>query len=71
MAILNSGKTRVKFSAKNKKHLEAAHQFFKNSHWGGGCPFVLESEYISIPYMLADKIAKSFLEKKFEGRLRA
>lgn len=47
------------FDPKNPEDLKAYRLFLKNNNWGkNGCPFELEWPWISIPYMIAHKIAE-------------
>jgi len=65
VSILNQKKL-VKFDINNKKHLEEAKHFFDNSRWKTSCPFEVEADYISIPHMIADKLAVAFLNNKLK-----
>lgn len=50
------------FDPKSKVDLQVYRDFLKNNGWGGPCPFVLEQPFLSIPHMIADKIARSQVE---------
>jgi hypothetical protein len=50
------------FDVTNKKDLEVYKNFLVNKSWGSACcPFLVEEPYISIPYMIQEKIAKHVL----------
>lgn len=59
-----SKKKLVAFDYNNKDHLKEVAHFFKNKRWKDTCPFEVEGDYISIPHMLADKLAVQFLKLK-------
>jgi hypothetical protein len=49
------------FNEKSKADIAMAKEFFKNHSWAGGCPFILEYPYLTIPDMIKDKmIHKAF-----------
>lgn len=50
------------FDVTNKKDLEVYKNFLTNKGWGSACcPFLVEEPYISIPYMIQEKITKHVL----------
>lgn len=52
-----------KFDPSNVNDLKIYKEFVKNGAWGNkGCPFVLELPYLSVPHMIADKIASHVAE---------
>lgn len=58
-------KTKRKFDVKNKKDLDVYKKFLTKNGWGAeGCPFALEYPYVSIPYMIQEKIVKNVLGVK-------
>ena len=56
------------FDLSNKKDIAAARGFFANHRWVGGCPFVLEYPYVSVPDMLRDKLTHRALGIKYDRR---
>lgn len=58
-------KVRRQFSSSSKTDLNAYKIFLTNNGWGtGGCPFLLEEPFDSIPGMIENKIIKHFLKIK-------
>ena len=53
----------VVFDSSNKDHLREMKHFYDNGRWKTSCPFEVEADYISVPHMIADKLAKTFLNK--------
>lgn len=52
------------FSPESTYHLAAYRDFLKNRGWGAsGCPFLLDSNYETIPGMIQDKILKHWIDK--------
>jgi len=56
------------FDANKKKDIESARAFFSNHSWSedGGCPFILEYPYVSIPDMIKDKLIHKVLGITFD-----
>jgi hypothetical protein len=58
-------KQKVFFNVKDKKHIKHYRDFLQNGAWGlTGCPFILEFPYLSVPYMIKDKLVNKFLKIK-------
>lgn len=56
--------TKRRFDPKNKDDLRAYKHFLLTNSWGKDtCPFELEWPWLSVPDMLADRLAKHVLEK--------
>jgi hypothetical protein len=50
------------FDVKSKKDLDVYKNFLLNKGWGSDCcPFLVEEPYLSIPYMIQEKITKHVL----------
>lgn len=57
------------FNEKSKKDIDIARKFFAEHSWGGGgCPFILEYPYITIPDMIKDKLTHKTLGIPFDRR---
>jgi hypothetical protein len=56
------------FNVTDKKDITAAKDFFANHRWTGGCPFILEYPYVSVPDMLRDKLIHKALGIKYDRR---
>lgn len=55
------------FNEKSKKDIAIAKYFFTEHSWGtGGCPFILEYPYMSIPDMIKDKMIYKSLGIKYD-----
>jgi hypothetical protein len=58
-------KQKVFFNVKNKKHIKHYSEFLQTGAWGiDGCPYILEFPYLSVPYMIKDKLVNKFLKIK-------
>jgi hypothetical protein len=58
-------KPKRNFDVNNKKDLDIYKKFLTKGGWGAeGCPFVIEHPYVSIPYMIQEKIVKNLLNVK-------
>lgn len=56
------------FDEHSKKDIQCAKDFFREHTWGdGGCPFVLEYPYLTVPDMIKDKIVHKALGLDYEG----
>lgn len=53
---------RKQFNVNDKQDVEIYRQFLIAQQWKGGCPFVLEFPYTTIPDMIKDKLVKKFLK---------
>lgn len=51
----------VKFDAALPDHLEEARHYFENGRWYHTCPFDLELGNLSVPHMIAVKLAMKHL----------
>lgn len=67
MGVLNKQK-QVKFDLNNKEHLRQVKHFYDNGRWEVSCPFEVEGDYISIPHMIADKLALAHINNKLKGK---
>lgn len=57
------------FNENSKKDMALAKQYFQTLSWGkGGCPFILEFPYLTIPHMIQDKIVHRVFGMKFDRR---
>ena len=56
------------FNVMDKKDIHAAKDFFANHRWTGGCPFILEYPYLTVPDMLRDKLIHKVLGIKYDRR---
>lgn len=58
-------KVKRKFDVKSKKDLDVYKKFLVKGGWGSdGCPFALEHPYVSIPFMIQEKIVNNLLGVK-------
>lgn len=58
-------KTKRNFNVTDKKDLSVYKKFLVKGGWGAeGCPFALEHPYVSIPFMIQEKIVKNLLGVK-------
>ena len=65
MLLDNLIKQRYPFDINNEKHLSIYANFMKTGGWSrGGCPFILEHPYKSIPEMINVKLVYSSLNIK-------
>lgn len=56
-------KNKRHFNVNSKADLEIYKNFVLKSGWGSeGCPFLVEEPYISIPYMIQEKIVAKALK---------
>lgn len=61
---LNSRFPKRVFDASNKEDLKAYKHFLETRNWGtNGCPFELEWPHLSVPDMIAKKVAESVVAK--------
>ena len=56
------------FNVSNRKDINAVKDFFAHHRWVGGCPFILEYPYMSVPDMLRDKLIHKALGIKYDRR---
>lgn len=55
---------KYKFDPTNKQDMLRYKQFTKTGSWGnGGCPYLLEWPWLTIPAMIAHKISEHTLEQ--------
>lgn len=58
-------KAKRNFNVNEKKDLDTYKKFLIKGGWGKeGCPFLVEHPYVSIPYMIQEKIVKNLLNVK-------
>jgi hypothetical protein len=51
-----------KFNVSSRLDVQVYKKFLETGSWGtGGCPFVLEPPYFSIPEMINDRLIRKFL----------
>ncbi len=67
MGVLNKQKL-VTFDLNNKEHLRQVKHFYDKGRWEVSCPFEVEGDYISIPHMIADKLALAHINNKLKGK---
>lgn len=61
---------RRKFCVELTEDLLTYQRFLENKSWGaGGCPFILEWPYETIPGMIHDKIVRRWLDSIIENRV--
>jgi hypothetical protein len=60
-------KQKIFFNPSDKKHINAYKVFLREHRWGnGGCPFILEFPYLTIPDMIKDKMVHKLLGVRIE-----
>jgi len=61
--VLNRGiKQREYFDPSNRAHLEQLKMFKQTGRWQDGCPFFLETPYLDIPNMCAQRFLEHSLK---------
>jgi hypothetical protein len=61
-----TGKTRIAFDPRNKKHMLDFAKFVKYNNWKEGCSYYLEQPFTDIPAMIRSKIADNTLANYLE-----
>lgn len=61
--VMISKPTRRRFDPTSIDDLRAYRRFLASSKWDGSCPFEVEFPHTTIPYMITEKIIKTYLDK--------